>query len=367
MRIAAQQERIYFLDAMRSILMTLGIVLHSANVFSDGPWAIQNIHTSELFTDLVLFIHQFRMPAFFIVSGFFCHMTLSKYGHKRFLKVRIPRIIIPLIITAISLNSVQNWLLIEYQEAAFSLLTIDYWLQGIWVSHLWFLNCLVYYFITASVLYANFSSFFHKIGCHASNFITNSKGLYLFALPLLSLIFIKISYLAPELPNNVYAPSVSEAIRYSIYFIFGILIGFRRELLWEIMRPSTVKISGVILLLAIFICLPSQQKIFLNVYSLYIKYLISWVLCFLCFLFFYKYFNKKSTFFSYLSEASYTIYLFHHLFVIFYGLILINLELNIFFKFTILVIATFSTTTLIHQYIILKFPIFRFLFNGKRG
>ena len=67
-------ERLHYLDAMRSILMILGIVLHSANVFSDSDWAIQNIDTSVYFSYLVEVIHLFRMPAFFIVSGFFCHI-----------------------------------------------------------------------------------------------------------------------------------------------------------------------------------------------------------------------------------------------------------------------------------------------------
>jgi len=361
------QERIYFLDAMRSILMTLGIILHSANVFSESQWAIQNLQTSEFFSSLISFIHRFRMPAFFIVSGFFCHMTLSRYGHRLFINVRIPRILVPLAITAISLNSIQNWLLMEYQEAALNLLTMDYWLQGKWLSHLWFLNCLVYYFLIASILYAYSSKFLHKIGSLTSTFIIRSKGLYLFSLPLFSLLLVKISYLVPDPPNHIYDLSISEFIKYSVYFVFGVLAGFRRELLWELMQPNRVKIVGVLILSAVFLYLPTEQSSLCHLFNLYIYALFPWLLCFLCFFIFYKYFNTKSAFFSYLSEASYTIYLFHHLFVILYGIILINTELNIYLKFIILVIATFSTTALIHRYLILKSPVLRYLFNGKRG
>ena len=360
-------ERIYFLDAMRGVLMTLGIILHSANVFSDSPWAIQNMETSEFFSSLVSFIHLFRMPAFFIVSGFFCHMTLSRYGHNLFVNVRIPRIVIPLVITAISLNSIQNWLLIEHQGAAFSLLTADYWLQGKWVSHLWFLNCLVYYFLIASILYAYFSNPLQKLGSLICSLILHSKSLYLFVLPLLSLAFVKISYLVPEVPNHIYDLSISESIRYSVYFIFGVLVGFRRELLWELMQPNWVKLVGVLFITAAFLKIPADQNSLIYLFNLYANALFPWILCFLCFFMFYKFFNTRSAFFSYLSGASYTIYLFHHLFVILYGLVLVNIELDIFLKFTTLVISTFITTALIHQYLILKSPILLYLFNGKRG
>ncbi len=367
MNTSNSHKRIYFLDAMRGVLMTLGIILHSANVFSESPWAIQNIQTSVFFSDLVSFIHLFRMPAFFIVSGFFCHMTLSRYGHNLFINVRIPRIVIPLAITAISLNSIQNWLLMEYQGVTFNLLTADYWLQGKWVSHLWFLNCLVYYFLIASILYAYFSKFLQKLGSLICRLILNSKGLYLFVLPLLSLAFVKISYLVPEPPNHIYDLSISESIRYSIYFVFGVLAGFRRELLWELMQPNWTKLVGILLISAVFLNIPADQSSLTYLFDLYANALYPWLLCFSCFFIFYKYFNTRSGFFSYLSGASYTIYLFHHLFVILYGLILVNIKLGIFLKFTILVTSTFFTTALIHQYLILKLPVLLYLFNGKRG
>ncbi len=359
------QERIYFLDAMRSTLMTLGIILHSANVFSESQWAIQNMQTSAFFSSLVSFIHLFRMPAFFIVSGFFCHMTLKRYGHRLFINIRLPRILIPLAITAISLNSIQNWLLMGYQGTALNLLSIDYWLQGGWVSHLWFLNCLVYYFLVASILYAYTPNFIAKMGRFAFTIINRSKGLYLLAFPLLSLLLLKISYLVPEPPNNIYNLSISESIRYSLFFVFGALIGYRRELLWNLMRPNTVMICGA-LLLASSLYMTTEPGSTAYLYRVYINALLPWLMCFLCFFFFYKYFNSESVFFTYLSEASYTIYLFHHLFVIFYGIILINTDLNVFLKFIILITATFTTTALIHQYLILKSPVLRYLYNGKR-
>ncbi|MEY8253307.1 MAG: acyltransferase family protein, partial [Colwellia sp.] len=228
------QQRFYYMDAMRAVLMTLGIVLHSANVFTDSPWAIQNIQTSGAFTYIVAFLHSFRMPAFFIVSGFFCHMTLKKYGYKMFLNVRIPRVIIPLVATALLLNSVQNLVLYYYYSSDIYLLSAQYWLQGKWLSHLWFLNCLVYYFLISALMYRYLPVPLEKVSHLLSNIILKSKGIYILILPIVSLILIKLSYLIPDLPSNLYTGSIAETIKYSGFFIFGTLIGINRSLLQEI-------------------------------------------------------------------------------------------------------------------------------------
>jgi len=87
-------ERVYFLDAMRAVLMCLGIVLHAANVFSPSQdWLIYSDNTSQMAFHLGNIIHSFRMPAFFEVSGYFCLLTLNKYSANEFLAKRAKRII----------------------------------------------------------------------------------------------------------------------------------------------------------------------------------------------------------------------------------------------------------------------------------
>ena len=124
--------RLYYLDAMRSILMMLGIVLHAAIIFGSDSWLLEESERSSIYNSIVDFIHLFRMPAFFIVSGFFCHMTISRYGSKLFLKVRTPRILIPLLVAAISLNSIQYLFLIDYKQFNTAFLSFEYFINGLW-------------------------------------------------------------------------------------------------------------------------------------------------------------------------------------------------------------------------------------------
>lgn len=359
------KQRLHYLDAMRSILMILGILLHSANVFSDSDWAIKNINTSEYFTYLIDTIHIFRMPAFFIVSGFFCHMTLKKNGPIKFINIRLPRIIIPFLVTAVTLNTLQNYILINSNLTDIDITDIRYWLSGSWVSHLWFLNTLIYYFIFSALFYYLTPNLLNNIKKITNNIINHTNGYYLFIIPIVSMGLLKISYIFPNVSEQYYDAAIADSIKYSIYFVFGIILGTNKNLLSEFVRPKKAIILLCMLIITIFHYWEFDSALINKLLSSYKTALIIWLSCVLCFYIFNSLFNKKSILFTYLAGASYTIYLFHHIFVILIGILIIQTEINIVFKFILLVSMTFIITNLIHYYLISKYSILSRIFNGK--
>lgn len=102
---------------------------------------------------LVEFIHVLRMPAFFVASGYFCYLTLNKYKAKKFLQLRLKRLLVPLFVTAFTLNAVQMFLLKRYGWHPFSL--ADTRQKGEYISHLWFLINIVVHFIIAAFAATN--------------------------------------------------------------------------------------------------------------------------------------------------------------------------------------------------------------------
>ena len=82
-------NRLYSLDAMRGILMLLGVYFHIAVFHYEDSALI-------LFTT---YSHFFRMPAFFLISGFFGALLYYQKGSREMILNRIKRILLPLIIT----------------------------------------------------------------------------------------------------------------------------------------------------------------------------------------------------------------------------------------------------------------------------
>ncbi|TWU42092.1 acyltransferase family protein [Novipirellula artificiosorum] len=93
-------DRRHDLDALRAVAMLLGIVLHGAMSFLpwQGAWVIQDTRTSSAFGVILSMIHGFRMPLFFLISGFFTAMLWRKRGMQALLAHRFKRIVVPMVI-----------------------------------------------------------------------------------------------------------------------------------------------------------------------------------------------------------------------------------------------------------------------------
>lgn len=96
-------DRRHDLDALRAIAMLLGIVLHAALSFAPIPWTVQDSQQSDFYFVLFSFIHGFRMPLFFMLSGFFTAMLWRKRGLASLVKHRFKRIFLPLVIGCLTI------------------------------------------------------------------------------------------------------------------------------------------------------------------------------------------------------------------------------------------------------------------------
>lgn len=90
------RPRRYDLDALRGFAMLLGIVLHAAIPFM--PYWQDGDVGGGLLSGLFEFIHGFRMPLFFILSGYFTTMLWRGRGLEALIIHRLRRVALPLLI-----------------------------------------------------------------------------------------------------------------------------------------------------------------------------------------------------------------------------------------------------------------------------
>ncbi|MGG2476801.1 acyltransferase family protein, partial [Rhizobium sp. BR5] len=92
--------------------MLLGIPYHASLLYSHAlAWDIKDFETSPILTTLGAALVTFRMPAFFLVAGYFSTMVIGKKGRMRWLKQRFLRLGVPFIVAVLLLGPLQLFLL----------------------------------------------------------------------------------------------------------------------------------------------------------------------------------------------------------------------------------------------------------------
>ncbi len=361
--------RIHYLDAMRSILMVLGVVLHTANVYAvNGHWELQDSTTHPFFDGVVSLIRTFRMPTFFIIAGFFAQLTIDRHGAGVFLHHRAKRLIIPFAVTAATLNILQFRLQQQFATMATSgsvspgtgqVIPFN---AGHWIQHLWFLNVLVIYCALAVPV----SQIASRIKCHLA------PRIHLFTILVVGAATKTVTAgLLHCLPANKRIPTAFGLIDPEVlltflpFFLFGLWL-FRNEDGLRAFSQFTPTTAFAIGLTCLLMGLPEGQSMALKQATILFRFaLLQWLSCHICFSAFRILLDRPSAFFRYFSDASYTIYLFHHVLTIALAGMLLNRPWPVFAKFLLVLTVCLALTLLIHEFLVRRLAVLSFLFNGK--
>ena len=102
-RINVDKTRRHDLDALRAGAMLLGVCLHAMMAYSGIAWIVMDNRQNHIFQLVIELIHGFRMPLFFLISGFFTAMLACRQGSGGMLKNRAARILIPFVISVVTI------------------------------------------------------------------------------------------------------------------------------------------------------------------------------------------------------------------------------------------------------------------------
>jgi peptidoglycan/LPS O-acetylase OafA/YrhL len=116
---SSPETRSHDLDALRGFAMLLGIALHSSLSFFPGFWVTVDSTADDTswFDEFFHAVHGFRMPLFFLLSGYFTAMLWRRRGVDRLLRHRLKRIALPLAIFVLPMGLVMTWSVEQAIEA----------------------------------------------------------------------------------------------------------------------------------------------------------------------------------------------------------------------------------------------------------
>ncbi len=221
-------QRQTYLDWLR-ILSILGVLFfHSAMPYvAEWGWHIKNRETSNLMMESNLFMHLFRMPLLFFISGTVSYFMMQRRRSLNFIGLRFRRLFIPLVVGMFIvvppqiymewLNKGFNGTFWQFYKTVFNF--VPYPKGSFSWHHLWFIAYLFLYDILFAPLFAWMASP-KSIGLkNKFAALANGKWIYIITLP---------GIVWYGLFNQKY-PETNDLFHdycYFIYWLFFLLAGF---------------------------------------------------------------------------------------------------------------------------------------------
>ena len=374
----AGNERVYALDALRGIMMLLGLVLHAASSYSSksewGTWRSKDPDNNFPFLVLVEYIHAFRMPVFFVAAGFFGALLFYKKGPKALLKNRWQRIVLPFIAGVLII-----WPLVQtafiFSIAAFKGVANPY--SEVWQSikslgfipfkmtHLWFLYFLALLALASYLLAMLFNKRTSFTVAFNNVTLVVLKNLWVRIVALAICYFLMLVWMgtAGIITSLTWIPNFIVLLLYFIFFGLGWMI-FKTDSLQYLKTNSIAQLIAATLLFLAADFIPWQNSGWEYTVKQLLTALSGTLFIFGFIAFFLTYFHSYSKRLSYLMEASYWVYIIHLPIIAFIPGLMAGSGIHVFLKFVITLTVTSVICIITYKYFVRGTFIGMFL-NGK--
>ena len=232
------KSRFHNLDFLRAFAMMMGLVIHAPILFTMPDVArdfqIENIPALESWGWLVMgFISNWRMPLFFLLSGFFAVLVIEKKGNAYFIKDRIIRIGITCLLFSAFYDILDG--------------SIDFT-----TAHLWFLYELLIFVLFFSLLYKLqvFKNLFYQT---CSPKIFSIICLWLMAtVPLAHILNNSFNPYALMPSETFFSLKPGNLVYYFSYFLLGVLLYSNQKIFSKLSENKTIILLGILSVLAYF-------------------------------------------------------------------------------------------------------------------
>jgi len=368
-------SRLFFLDHLRAALIILVVLHHAAMVYgAGGPFyyvepPFEYPLTYLVLLMFVLFNQGWFMGALYLIAGYFTPGSFDRKGSGSFLKNRLVRLGIPIIIWIFVLSPLAS---IGYWQMPAALTGITDPLS--WQAYPFLLGLGVAWFLALLLIFSFGYAIWRRLTRNRTAAPKSSTpsylgiGIFTLGLALLSYLVRIVIPIGKELFDF---PTLGYLPQYLTLFIVGI-VAYRRD--WFRTTPGSMGVAGfVTALVATVLLFPfalsgnlfslevPEVWVFLGggtfhsgVYALWDSIFVVGM-CLAAITFFRRFFNQESSFGSFLAQQSYAVYIIHVPIVVFIGIALKGVQLAPMFKFGILAVIAVPTCFVL-AYLIRKIP-----------
>ena len=337
------------LDSARSVMMLLGVFVHTALIL---PFFYPNRTYGDglALAGIYQVIHIFRMPTFFFLAGIFGSALLIKAGYTGFLISRFKRIVSVVLVAGAIIAAV----LLPGGCTVCSAVDGTSYLDNGWL-HLWFLFYLA--IIAHLVLLLHWLLNKALKDKYVAVLLALSKRLTFS--PLTLMLFVLVTLLIPDYLGRDGAlkmtfaliPDLSLIAVFTLFYVVGWVSFFDMDqVLSNLKKYSWLNL-----------CIGASAGIGVGLLSLYgvdfsfhqLLYTAGmWFVTVGLVGFFVMYFPKRTKFFGFLTDASYWVYLWHLIFVLLFAYLFRLAGVFMWGSFVLTSIAAFLTTAFIYHWFV---------------
>jgi len=250
-------QRRYDLDWLRVLGILLVFAFHSSRFYNVEEWNVKNNIWYPSVEAWVVFSSSFMMPLMFVISGASLFYALGRGGFGKFVKDKVLRLLVPLLVGALTHLSLQSYLW-DKTHGLFSGNYFQYlpqyypnsinWFGG----HLWYLW---YLFLFIIILYPLLRWFKGKGSGFVSKldgWLSRNSAVYLLGLPILLLMLLPSDF--PLMTMNGGWPYLT----YLFFLLWGFLLVADERLQENIRRLRWVSLSVGLVLATGFVIVYTQ-------------------------------------------------------------------------------------------------------------
>jgi glucans biosynthesis protein C len=374
----AIQPRLYYIDWIRIIAFSLLILLHGMVPFTAIPWEINNGERSELLTRIVFWLHQWRLPLLFFVSGLGINLSMKSRTLASFYGERFRRLFVPLLFAMFFLIPIQPYF--EFLQKG--KISAGYWqfYQQVWElkvypdgpltwSHMWFVVYLIAFIL---VLFPFFllgkQKWVMEKRKQVEHLLGNPLLFVLAAVPIIGIIY----QLSLEYPEN--GSLTEDWFAFTLFItmlVYGYLVGashafWNQAATYKWITGGIALISGLILFSFYWKPMPSftvKDNRF-TMYCVFNGIHIWSMILFWCGMA-KHYLDKPSPILRYLNEAVYPYFIIHQTIIVAIGYYIVQWQMPLIIKCILLISLSVLMIIATYHLVIRKTKLTRFLFGMK--
>jgi peptidoglycan/LPS O-acetylase OafA/YrhL len=354
---ASGSARYHDLDALRAFAMLVVIAFHTGKVasgFPDGQGGL----TGTALRWSTSTAHDFQMPVFFVMSGFFGALVVSRSGVMPFVRGRLKRIGIPLVVGWLVLTPVLNALYVwgeELRRNDAPPITVGT-LVGDKLHHLWFLWYLLLYSALAVAVLTVMARLPRAATAARRVFATvvASRWRLVVLVALTAAMLWPAALWTAAVPPFV-RPDLEPFVYFGAFFGFGWLLYGRRELLPSLRRaPVAHTLLALVASIAVIVVFDNRAADgtgfqITKLAVVLLTALVTWSAILALLGWFHRWFARANPLVRYVSDSAYWLYLGHLPLVLamYYGMTEAGVPLAV--KVVVVPVATVAILLLLYD------------------